>query len=118
MTHPVEMPEEFTQLLSDINDPAVAKVAANLGVDVSDYFLDYGLTDPRAQKRLSAYLDYILTHKDNQDKAGPLWRELDKVAEFGGVSRELKFFAKMRDAIRKRLNAKEPTGKSGKTRRR
>lgn len=102
----MEMPEEFVKLVSDLADPAVEKVAGNLGVDAGDYFLDYGLTDVKAQKRLGAYLDYILAHKDSRDRASALWRELDKVGTFGGVTRELKFFARMRDAIRKRQTVK------------
>jgi hypothetical protein len=106
MSHLMEMPEEFVKLVSDLADPAVEKVAGNLGMDTGDYFLDYGLTDVKAQKRLGAYLDYILAHKDSRDRASALWRELDKVGAFGGVTRELKFFARMRDAIRKRQMVK------------
>jgi hypothetical protein len=106
MSHLMEMPEEFVKLVSDLADPAVEKVAGNLGMDTGDYFLDYGLTDVKAQKRLGAYLDYILAHKDSRDRASALWRELDKVGAFGGVTRELKFFARMRDAIRKRQTVK------------
>lgn len=102
----MEMPEEFVKLISDMADPAVEKVAGNLGMDTGDYFLDYGLTDMKAQKRLGAYLDYILAHKDSRDRASALWIELDKVGVFGGVTRELKFFARMRDAIRKRQTVK------------
>lgn len=75
----MEMPEEFVKLVSDLADPAVEKVAGNLGMDAGDYFLDYGLTDMKAQKRLGAYLDYILAHKDSRDRASALWIELDKV---------------------------------------
>ena len=106
MSHLMEMPEEFVKLVSYLADPAVEKVAGNLGMDVGDYFLDYGLTDMKAQKRLGAYLDYILAHKDSRDRASALWSELDKVGAFGGVTRELKFFARMRDAIRKRQTVK------------
>ena len=106
MSHLMEMPEEFVKLVSDMADPAVDKVASNLGMDVGDYFLDYGLTDVKAQKRLGVYLDYILAHKDSKDRTSALWVELDKVGAFGGVTRELKFFARMRDAIRKRQTVK------------
>jgi hypothetical protein len=84
----------------------VEKVAGNLGMDVGDYFLDYGLTDVKAQKRLGAYLDYILAHKDSRDRASALWRELDSAGTFGGVTRELKFFARIRDAIRRQQAVK------------
>ena len=106
MSHLMEMPEEFVKLVSDMADPAVEKVAGNLGMDAGDYFLDYGLTDVKAQKRLSAYLDYVLAHKDSKDRTSALWSELDKVGAFGGVTRELKFFARMRDAIRRRQTVK------------
>ncbi len=102
MSHLMEMPEEFVKLVSDMADPAVEKVAGNLGIDAGDYFLDYGLTDVKAQKRLGIYLDYILAHKDSRDRDSALWGELDKAGTFGGVTRELKFFARMRDAIRRR----------------
>ena len=112
MSHLMETPEEFVKLISDMADPAVEKVAGNLGMDVGDYFLDYGLTDVKAQKRLGAYLDYILAHKDSRDRASALWVELDKVGAFGGVTRELKFFARMRDAIRRRQSVKPQKSKT------
>ena len=63
MSHLMEMPEEFVKLVRDMADPAVEKVAGNLGMDTGDYFLDYGLTDMKAQKRLGAYLDSILAQQ-------------------------------------------------------
>jgi hypothetical protein len=106
MSHLMEIPEAFVKLISDMADPAVEKVASNLGMDTGDYFLDYGLTDLKAQKQLGTYLDYVLAHKDSRERGSALWRELDKVGAFGGVTRELKFFARMRDAIRRRQTVK------------
>ncbi len=98
----MEMPEEFKTLITQANDPYLDQAYADLGETPVEFFLNAGY-DKKTLKRLDAYLTYVLEHPECREKAGGLWREIDRVSRFGGVNAGLKLFAEVRREIRRRL---------------
>jgi hypothetical protein len=98
----MQVPDSARSVLSVMGEDWALIASQDIGLDFHEFCLDV-LKSKEELRELELFLTYVLEHPDRNDKAGRLWREIDKVHAFSGTKKALMQFEHLLRLVRQRL---------------